>query len=297
MFQTNNSIVKLTFTGDIVKKERYTPRFGPEHSVTMDTSQTEMSFIGKKLYAWGTSLISAFIPKCPQLTRLILHSNIMTGGTADNIAGISDLCDRLSTNTSLLHVSVSNNYLRLAAVKQLARMVTKNTTMTSLNMYGNQIQVDEFAHNPYNILTDKPAWLTSQQEHSHNVTGILQMAAALRQNTALTKLTVGIPGMLESSMTTADLTGMLGAKEKEGYEGAMLLAAFLPRLKVLRTLTVSKFALPIQELRTATAVDLSGKELCGLDAIFIAGLIPGNRYYPSALRAATAMSDQNCVCS
>ena len=106
------------------------------------------------------------------------------------------------------------------------------------------------------------------------------MAAALRQNTALTKLTVGIPGMLESSMTTADLTGMLGAKEKEGYEGAMLLAAFLPRLKVLRTLTVSKFALPIQELRTATAVDLSGKELCGLDAIFIAGLIPGNRYYP-----------------
>ena len=162
MFQTNNSIVKLTFTGDIVKKERYTPRFGPEHSVTMDTSQTEMSFIGKKLYAWGTSLISAFIPKCPQLTRLILSSNVMTGGTADNIAGISDLCDRLSTNTSLLHVSVSNNYLRLAAVKQLARMVTKNTTMTSLNMYGNQIQIDEFAHNPYNILTDKPAWLTSQ---------------------------------------------------------------------------------------------------------------------------------------
>jgi hypothetical protein len=37
-----------------------------------------------------------------------------------------------------------------------------------------------------------------------------------------------------------------------------------------------KFPLPIQDIKTKVELDLSGKELCSLDAIVIAALLPLN---------------------
>ena len=42
------------------------------------------------------------------------------------------------------------------------------------------------------------------------------------------------------------------------------------------TVTINKFALPIQEIKTKSELDLSGKSLGVEDAIIIAALIPPN---------------------
>ena len=45
----------------------------------------------------------------------------------------------------------------------------------------------------------------------------------------------------------------------------------------LMILKIHKYELPIQEIKTATELDLSNKELNHLDAIVIAALLPLNR--------------------
>lgn len=42
------------------------------------------------------------------------------------------------------------------------------------------------------------------------------------------------------------------------------------------TVTIHKFTLPIQDIKTKTELDLSGKELGVEDAIIVAALIPLN---------------------
>ena len=47
-------------------------------------------------------------------------------------------------------------------------------------------------------------------------------------------------------------------------------------IRALATVTINKFALPIQDIKTETKLDFSGKELGVEDAIVIAALIPLN---------------------
>jgi hypothetical protein len=42
------------------------------------------------------------------------------------------------------------------------------------------------------------------------------------------------------------------------------------------TVILNKFPLPIQDIKSKAELDFSGKELCHLDAIFIAELLPLN---------------------
>ena len=47
-------------------------------------------------------------------------------------------------------------------------------------------------------------------------------------------------------------------------------------IRALATVTINAFALPIQDIKTKTELDLSGKRLGVEDAIIIAALIPLN---------------------
>ena len=58
--------------------------------------------------------------------------------------------------------------------------------------------------------------------------------------------------------------------------GAIALADGIENSGALVTVTINKFALPIQDIKTKAELNLSGKDLCAEDAIIIAALIPLN---------------------
>jgi hypothetical protein len=61
-----------------------------------------------------------------------------------------------------------------------------------------------------------------------------------------------------------------------GMSGVIALADAVPDMGALSTVTMYKFPLPIQDIKTKIELDFSGKELCSLDAIVIAALLPLN---------------------
>ena len=78
---------------------------------------------------------------------------------------------------------------------------------------------------------------------------------------------------IDITMTEADFSG-----KKLGRSGAQILAAFMSTELFeakgsLSKLKMSKYELPVQEIKTATELDLSGKGLGYLDAIVIAALL------------------------
>jgi hypothetical protein len=78
---------------------------------------------------------------------------------------------------------------------------------------------------------------------------------------------------IDTTMTEADFSG-----KKLGVAGAQILAAFMARKFFqdkgsLSKLKLNVYELPVHEIKTATALDLSGKGLGVEDAIVIAALI------------------------
>ena len=83
----------------------------------------------------------------------------------------------------------------------------------------------------------------------------------------------GEPVTIDTTMTEADFSG-----KGLGAVGAQILAAFMSTKLFeakgsLSKLKMDRYELPIQEIKTATELDLSGKGLGDLDAIVIAALI------------------------
>ena len=78
---------------------------------------------------------------------------------------------------------------------------------------------------------------------------------------------------MDTTMTEADFSG-----RKLGVAGAQILAAFMSTELFeakgsLSKLKMTKYELPVQEIKTATELDLSNKGLGELDAIVIAVFI------------------------
>ena len=87
-------------------------------------------------------------------------------------------------------------------------------------------------------------------------TGITAWADVLKASTSITEL-----NLAKNCIDAADATILAPAISDNG---------------ALSTITVHKFPLPIQNIKTKAELDLSGKELNYLDAIIIAVLLPLN---------------------
>jgi hypothetical protein len=81
------------------------------------------------------------------------------------------------------------------------------------------------------------------------------------------------PATLEVGMTEADFSN-----KNLGAGGAIIISAWISHKDkgALSTVTMYKFPLPIEDIKTKIELDFSGKELCSLDAIVIAALLPLN---------------------
>jgi hypothetical protein len=84
--------------------------------------------------------------------------------------------------------------------------------------------------------------------------------------------------IVDTAMTEADFSG-----KNLGTAGAQILAAFMGRQLFQGTGSLSKlkmdtYELPVQEIKTATELDLSNKGLGKLDAIVIAVLIKVRKF-------------------
>ena len=91
------------------------------------------------------------------------------------------------------------------------------------------------------------------------------LAQALAGNTTLRELDVSC-----NQSPTNDYS----ARDGPGF--AQELAVGISGNGALSTVTMYKFRLPIQDIKTKIEQDFSGKELCSLDAIVIAALLPLN---------------------
>ena len=88
---------------------------------------------------------------------------------------------------------------------------------------------------------------------------------------------------LDGSDTLTTLCGFTGTETELDLSGrnlsascAILVANEVKFNSVMMKLKIHKLELPIQEIKTATELDLSNKELNNLDAIVIAALLPLN---------------------
>jgi hypothetical protein len=84
------------------------------------------------------------------------------------------------------------------------------------------------------------------------------------------KLLCAVP-FRDKTITELDVSG-----QSLGVEGAVVIRRYLENNGALVTVTINKFALPIQDIKTKTELNFSGKELQVEDAIIIAALIPLN---------------------
>ena len=89
--------------------------------------------------------------------------------------------------------------------------------------------------------------------------------------------------LLDGSDTLQTLCGLTGTETELDLSGrnlsascAILVANEVKVNSVMMKLKIHKHELPIQEIKTATELDLSNKELNNLDAIVIAALLPLN---------------------
>jgi hypothetical protein len=90
------------------------------------------------------------------------------------------------------------------------------------------------------------------------------LAHALKGNLVLTELDVSANYDLHN------------ANSRDGPGFAQELAVGIKDNGALSTVTIYKFPLPIQDIKTKIELNFSGKELCSLDAIVIAALLPLN---------------------
>ena len=89
--------------------------------------------------------------------------------------------------------------------------------------------------------------------------------------------------ILDASDTLTTLCGFTGTETELDLSGrnlsapcAILMAIEVKFNSAMMKLKIHKHELPIQEIKTATELDLSNKELNNLDAIVIAALLPLN---------------------
>jgi hypothetical protein len=95
--------------------------------------------------------------------------------------------------------------------------------------------------------------------------GTRLLAEALTGNQAMTELNIS-----SNLMTTIP-----SVRDGE-MSGAVAIADAIKNMGALSTVTMYKFPLSIQDIKTKIELDFSGKKLCPLDAIVIAALLPLN---------------------
>ena len=138
--------------------------------------------------------------------------------------------------------------------------------MTELNLAGNSLGLDK------------------KNYASADMAGVIAISDAIPTMGALVKFDVsknnlgkeGTKALTEALNGNQIMAELNLAGNSMGKNGAMDIAKTIPTMGALVTVTVNKFALPIQDIKTKAELDLSGKELGVEDAIIIAALIPLN---------------------
>ena len=108
------------------------------------TGSTDMS---------GVIAIADAIPTVGALTSLNISNNMLCGKYSDGygdapytVAGIKALCEMLQTNTTLLELDISKNFLGAEGSKILADGLSTNGALTSLNLSENTLcGINEYA--------------------------------------------------------------------------------------------------------------------------------------------------------
>ena len=96
--------------------------------------------------------------------------------------------------------------------------------------------------------------------------GAKALSEGLKGNQVMTELNISDNYMGYGSANLKDVD----------MSGVMDIANAIPTMGAMKTVTVNTFALPIQDIKTKSKLDFSGKGLRVEDAIIIAALIPLN---------------------
>ena len=188
-------------------------------------------------------------------------------------SGTLDILD-IRGSGSLSSLNLANNNLQSGGAKCLAPAL-RQSKLTVLNISENRIgqrSRDNDGAAPY----------------VNDAAGVTALAKSIQDMGSLSSLTFnggklkyGSAGdwedgevvTIDTTMTEADFS-----RKKLGVAGAQILVAFMSTKLFeakgsLSKLKMDRYELPVQEIKTATELDLSGKGLGDLDAIVIAALI------------------------
>jgi hypothetical protein len=229
------SLSKLSFNGGV-----YGHRGWEEgETVTIDTTMTEADFSGKKLGLAGAQILAAFMSTKLFEAKGSLSSLTFCGNGGDY--GFEGDAVTINTTMSASRKEADFCGKKLGAVGAqilAAFMSTKlfqaKGSLVSLNLANN------YYSRGYVDGRGSPEF-------------IRPIAAMLKTNTCITELNTS------ANELNAEAAGVFA----EGIEAN----------RSLSKLKMTKYELPVQEIKTATELDLSRKGLSHLDAIVIAALI------------------------
>jgi hypothetical protein len=158
-------------------------------------------------------------------------------------------------------LNLDENGLLVAGCKAICDVLKSNTTVTSFSMKKNGFQAKS-AQAIAEMLSDNGALLVLSL--SDNRLGTKEVGEVLGE-------------MLNANSVLKELD----VSSNNAYQGdpagfAQGISKGLPGNGALSTVTMYKFPLLIQDIKTKIELNFSGKELCSLDAIVIAALLPLN---------------------
>jgi Leucine-rich repeat (LRR) protein len=176
------------------------------------------------------------------VTELDFSSKNMNAVDALLVARELPLC------SSIASFNIASNNIGSVASKDMAEAIKYCTSLTSINLSSNKLTrgaLTPGASRPY-----------MDFDYETDITGIVALGAAIK----------------DSSLTYLDVSNNNGDAEfvkhiVDGIKGCTSLVK----------LTMDKFELLIQHIKSATELDLSNKEIGVLDTIVIAALLPLNK--------------------
>jgi Leucine-rich repeat (LRR) protein len=231
----------------------------------------------------GKALAAALVGNSV-LTELDVSSNSWynhSSDKGDGVGFVQELASGIKDNGALTKLVLkNNNFLTADGGKALSDTIAANTTLKELDVSNNQWHDNQrieqgdgpgFAKSFAIGLSNNGA--LRSLDISNNSIGELVWKTGWRSNR------VWDDELDELVYTHADGRKQIekpqGTDKKEAF-GVIALADAIKNNGALSTITVHKFPLPIQDIKTKVELDLSRKELNHLDAIIIAGLLPCN---------------------
>jgi hypothetical protein len=175
----------------------------------------------------------------------------------------------------LSKLDLSKNNLRSEGLSAVSEAL-KSTSIKQLNIADNNLMY------PSTIPADVVFNLTYNQQGHSDMSGFIKFAEDMKDMGSLSKLDISSNSMYAEPMTllaqalngNTTLKELSAAGNQLDAEDAKVLAPAIQAMGSLSKLKMNKYELPVQEIKTATELDLSNKDLnYNLDAIVIAALI------------------------